>query len=340
MIELRLERVWSAPLKDVSLSSSGGVSVIVGAESDGTGELVELCAGVRAPRRGRVLVAGEPPSASPRARRGIASLLANEELPPVGDVRRWLHELSTLVGFAPPAVLERCSVGPERDVSSLSSAERRELACCVALAHPQPTLVALHEPLTACDPARREWMTSRITALGAACTVVVTCASIADARRLGGSVYLLDRGLLDAKPAGSWPGSLAPGLDVWLAVEADAPRGLLAALADHPDVLELRYDETRGGRILLRGPDLERLATAVARAALTTGADIRLLRAAAEDLDAARAAATGMNEASGAAYRAARARRVSPPEARSAAVHAPATSATPAANTEPPDPPA
>jgi hypothetical protein len=113
--------------------------------------------------------------------------------------------------------------------------------------------------------------------------------------------------LLDAK-AGTWPGSLTPGLPVWLTVEADAPRALLAALAEHPDVLELRYDETGAGRVLLRGSDLERLATAIGRAAVATGVEVRSLRPASEDLDAARAAATGMNEAAGVAYRAARAR--------------------------------
>lgn len=306
MSELLLERVWSASLKDVSLRSDRGLSVVVGAESDGIGELVALCAGTRAPRRGQVTLGGLRPSASPACRRGIASLLPDEPGGD-GDVRGWLLELSPLLGIEVPAVLERVTVRPERSLASLSGAERRELALAIALGQPAPELVVLHEPLAACVASQHERVLARLTELGRDRPVLITTASIATARRFGGVTYLLDRGLLGEKPDGAWPGSMTPGLDTWLAVEADAPRGLVSALAQHPDVQELRYDERRGGRVLLRGPDLERLAVAVARAAVSADVDIRFLRAPAEDLAAARGAASGASDAA-AAYRAARAR--------------------------------
>jgi len=136
----------------------------------------------------------------------------------------------------------------------------------------------------------------------------VTTASIAEARELGGTCHRLDRGLLgpaaDASARAAWYGSA----DARLTLEAEAPRALVAALAQHPDVHEIRYDESGGGRVLLRGADAERLAVAVARGVASSGVEVRSLRAGADDLDALRAAASAMDEAAGAAYRAARAR--------------------------------
>lgn len=311
--ELVFEHVWSDPLKDVSLRASRGVSVILGAESDGTAALVELCAGVRAPRRGQVTVGAEAPSRSPSCRRRVASLLAIE--PPLGsgDVRRWLEDLATLRPISPAAVLESCSVRGDRPLASLSGAERRELACWVALSQSEAALVVLHDPLSACGAGQRERALGRIAELGKTTTVLLTTASIAAARRLGGSRWRLDRGLLEGDArAGSaghvearaaWHGVGGAGLTI----EADAPRALVAALAQHPDVQELRYDES-GGRVLLRGTDVDRLASAVTEAIASSGVEIRSLRAGADDLDALRAATSAMNDAAGAAYRAAMAR--------------------------------
>jgi ABC-type thiamine transport system ATPase subunit len=304
--ELVLERVWSRALKNVSLRNSRGLSVIVGADSDGADDLVELCAGVRVPRRGQLTLGGVRPSTSPQCRRGIASLLPDEPAGTFGDVRGWLAELAALIGFELPAVLAGTRIEPERPLATLSAAERRELALAIALAHPDPSLVVLHEPLGAVTDSRRECLLARLAELAGAAPVLIVTASIADARRIGGTTYLLDRGLLDAKPGGAWPDSLTPGIGACLAIEADAPRGLIAALAEHPDVRELSYDERHGGRVLVRGADMERLAVAVARAAVGAGVDIRLLRAHAEDLGAVRAAAAAMSES--AAYHAARSR--------------------------------
>ena len=347
MSELVFEHVWSDPLKDVSLRASGGVWVILGDESDGTGALVELCAGVREPRRGRVTLGAEAPGRSPLCRRGIASLLGVEAPFTGGDVRHWLGELSALRPVSAATVLESCSVSGDRPLRSLSGAERRELACWVALAQADAALVVLHDPLAACGAGQRERALGRIAELGRVTTVLLTTASVAEARVLGGSRWRLDRGLLEPIADGtSAPGAgqggvgqggvgqggarvggaVAAGGDgdeardgalraAWhgvagalLTLEADAPRELVAALARHPDVHELRYDEQGGGRVVLRGSDMDRLARAVARAVVSAGVDVRSLRAGADDLDALRAATTAMNDAAGAGYRAARAR--------------------------------
>ena len=301
---LSLDRVWTDTLKGVSLELAGGLAVVIGEASDGTASLVELCAGVASPRRGRVRVASAAPHASPGLRRSIASLLADESGAAPGDVRSWAAALAALTGWSVEGALDSLRFPLDRALSSLSNADRRELACALALAHPAPALFVLHDPLAACAPAARSALIERLAELARQIPVLVTTPSLSEARLLGGSSYRLDRGLLSEAPRGAWPGTSTPGLDVWLCVEADSPRALVSALAEHPDVHELTYDEQRGGRLLLRGPDLERLCTAVARAAVDARVDLRLLRTSAEDLTSARAAANG----EAAAYAAARAR--------------------------------
>jgi ABC-2 type transport system ATP-binding protein len=302
---LVLEHVWSGRLKDVSLRLGAGIHVVIGAESDGTSELVALCAGVREPRRGRVRLDGLEPSSSPACRRRVASLLADEGDLPVGDVRGWLRGTASL-GVSEAAVLEACRVPADRALASLSAAEWRELACAVALTHPDPALVALHEPLAACPAGDAERVLERLAGLAQQSVVLITTSSLAAARYLTPSTtHLLDRGLCSAAPAGAWPGSVSPGLDTRVWVEADTPRALVAALARHADVTEIEFDERSAGRICLRGPDLERLASAVAQAAVSAGVEVRLLQARAEDLDVLRGAETGRAHA---AYRAAQSR--------------------------------
>jgi ABC-type thiamine transport system ATPase subunit len=307
--ELIFEHVWSDPLKDVSLRASAGLHVLLGDELDGSGAFVELCAGVRAPRRGRVTLDAERPSSSPRCRRRIASLLPVEAPSAgAGDVQHWLAELELHRGLSPAALLAACIVSASLHVGTLSAAERRELACALALAERDASLVVLHDPLSACGPGQRERVLGRIAELGRAALVLVTTPSIADARALGGSCRRLDRGLLEptasgAAARGSWHGVAG----ACLVLEADAPRGLVAALAREPDVRELRYEE-KSGRVVLHADELERLALAVARAVVSAGVDVRSLRAGADDLDAVRAAASAMEEAAAAAHRAARAR--------------------------------
>ena len=304
MSGLSLDRVWSETLKGVSLELGSGLLVIVGDPSDGSASLVELCVGVSRPRRGRVRLGDAAPYASPRLRRGIASLLADESPPAAGDARSWVAGLGALLGSSLEPALQSLRFPLDRPLVELSNAERRQLACALALAHPAPLATVLHDPLSACAPEARPSVVEQLLERSRHGPVLVTTPSFADARLLSGRCQVLDRGLLDESAGGAWPSSAHTGLDVWVYVEADSPRALLAALAQNPEVHELCYEEPRAGRLLLRGPDLERLCTAVARAAVDARVNLRSLRAETLDLAATRAAASG----AAAAYAAARAR--------------------------------
>ena len=314
MSELTLQSVWSPPLKNLSASFGPGMHVLLGAEADGTADVIELCAGVRLPRRGRVALDGEVPGGSPSARRQIASLLPNESWTLAGSISSWLEELSQLRGSrALEAARRFCpELEPGRSLASLSGVERRELALAAALGEPTPKLVALHEPLAAARGGAVARVLERLQALALEVPVLVATRSVADARRCGGRLLVLERGVLVRGPSDAWPSAMTPGLRVELWVECDAPRRLLAQLATSPEVEQASFDGRAGGRIELRGNDLERLALAVTRAALAAGVELRQLRAATPDLETVHGASAGLAHA---AYRAAQdGRRPAPPE--------------------------
>ncbi len=308
MSQLELSAVYGPVLKSVSGSFGPGIHVWLGAESDGSAELIELCAGVRLPRRGRVLLDGELPAASPGARRQIASLLPSEDLGPDGLIGDFCAQLSALRGFDASAALRRhCPhlAALERPLGSLSHAERRELALAAALAQPEPRLLALHEPLSAAGSASNA-VIERLQQLAERAPVLLTTRSAEDARRLGGQLLVLERGILVRDPSNAWPSAVTPGLRVELWIECDAPRRLLAQLLSSPEVERASFDAQQGGRIQVVGGELERLALAVSRAALAARVELRSLRAAAPDLAAVHGASAGLAQA---AYRAAQSAR-------------------------------
>lgn len=303
MSQLTLSAVYGAVLRGVSGSFGPGLHVWLGAEPDGTEDLIELCAGVRLPRRGRLLLDGQPPGASPSARRAIASLLPWEHDELSGRVEHWAALLGALRGFDVAAALRRyCpQLGPERPLASLSSSERRALALAVALGLPEPQLVALHEPLSAAGSASGAVL-ERLQQLAERTPVLLTTRSAEDARRLGGQLSVLERGVLVRDPRDAWPSAVTPGLRVELWLECDAPRRLLAELVSSPEVERASFDAAQGGRIQVVGSELERLALAVSRAALAARVELRALRAGSPDLAAVHGASAGLAQA---AYRAA-----------------------------------
>jgi len=301
-------RVSSPRLRNLSGSFGPGVHVLLGAESDGTADVIELCAGVRLPRRGSLKLDGATPGANPQLRRRIASLLADESWPSEGDVQRWIGQLGELHGFDARAATRRfCpELGLERRLGTLSGPERRELALAAALAQPEPQLVALHEPLAAAAATSGEAVLERIRELGERAPVLLATRSIDDARRLGGQLLVLERGVLARAAQHAWPSEVTPGLRAELSLECDAPRRLLAELSASPEVERASFDARQPTRVLVSGNDLERLALAVCRAALSARVELRQLRAASPDLAAVHGASAGLAQA---AYRAAQGAR-------------------------------
>ena len=305
MSQLELERVSSPRLRNLSVSFGPGIHVLLGAESDGTADVIELCAGVRLPERGQLKLDGQMPASSPQTRRRIASLLALEGWAGEGDVQHWIGHLGALHGFDAAVATRRfCpDLALGRAIASLSGAQRRELSLAAALAQPEPQLVALHEPLAAATASTGTAVLERLRELSERAPVLLATRSVADARRLGGRLRVLERGVLVREPLGAWPNAVTPGLPVELTVECDSPRRLLAELAAAHEVERASFDLGRAGSVRVSGSDLEQLALAVSRAALAARVELRMLRASTPDLQAVHGASAGLAQA---AYRAAR----------------------------------
>jgi len=297
MSRLTLERVTAPPLGNLSLSLDLGVHVVLGHEQDGTARLIELAAGVATPASGSVLYDGSEPAAAPELRSQIASLLHDE--PPLGHgtIGALLTTLDALRGPAQAETLQRIGYEParERGLETLDAGERRALALAAALSHPAPKIVALHEPLEAAHGLPLERVLERLQELAAGAVVLITTRSSADARRLGGTLYILERGAIVRSPAHAWPAELTPGSRPRFAVDCDAPRALLAELAREPSLDALQYDaEHAPRRVLVQGHDVEALALTLMNASQRAGVTIESLRLVTDDLELVHGASAGL----------------------------------------------
>lgn len=310
---LTLDSVWSPPLRNLCLDLNTGLHVVVGCNTDGAATLVDLCAGVLAPRRGRVVYEGREPHSSHQLRRQTASLLANEPgapgEPPSGWWRRVVSQRSSApVSNEPPSLATASSFG------SLHLDQRRQLALELALSHPAPAVVALHDPLSVPGDVTLSKRAERIAELARSAVVVVTASALHHARMLGGQVYALERGVIARRPPSAWPAALTPGLPVTLRVDCDSPRRLLARLATEPCVELAHYDAKREPRRLqIRGPDLEALSLALCRAAEAANVQVWSLGPASLDLGGLHAASAGLAQAAFREARSGRAGRTEPP---------------------------
>jgi ABC-type multidrug transport system ATPase subunit len=293
--ELRCERLSHAGLSNVSAVFGVGTHVIVGTELDGTGTLLELAAGMLEPQSGSVRLDGFAPWSHAQTRRRIASLFAIETLLPARDVAGALALALAARGDARSAasVLDNAGLAhfATRRVSALTPREARAVALCLALSHREPALLALHEPLSTAVGLSPDFVLDTLnerSALGA--IVLCTTSRLEDAARLGGSASALERG--------SWLASTetypARGA-ITLRLRTADPRRLAARLSEAPDVSGVEW--AGGQELLVRGPDLDRLAHSVVANARAEAIRITALKQDAPALEALAAERAGLAQA-------------------------------------------
>jgi ABC-type multidrug transport system ATPase subunit len=302
---------------ELNVALEVGLQAVVGTPADGTLDLGLLASGFASPRSGVVRVAGGHPGRDPRLRARIGATLADPRLPSLARVKD-LFALVGGTGVPAEAVLERFGLGHWRDRpgSSLSRREKRALELVLALSVPSPVAVLLTEPAVDMADIDREAVTGALVAAAdaGACVVVIT-ASVSDAIEMAPRIHLIEAGRLVRSVPASEPSALAPGRGVSLRIEADLTRVLAAALADDPAVTAVDWDQTNRSILTVRGQDLDALALAVARAAISNGAAVRSIVPVAPQLAEVRAATAGLAWAAyQAAYQAwAQERIVAPP---------------------------
>lgn len=282
MSRLELAAVSAPPLTGVSLSIDPGMTVCLGRPEDGASALVALAAGARAPRSGRVRVVGTDPRRTPLARRRIGAVLELEELPG----RRVQDAVATalrLHGAAadPGAALARIGIGSwgPRRIDQLTIRERRSVALGIALALPEPALLALFEPL-AYMPGVDRAETRRLLSEAALAGTIVLCAtaSVRDALELGGTLLVLSQGRVVRQLAQATALDLAPASSGALLVRAEPARDLVAALANRAAITAVEWNEREApGQLVVRGNDLEAASQTVVQAARLAGVRVHAL---------------------------------------------------------------
>ncbi|HEY3257004.1 MAG TPA: hypothetical protein VGJ91_23770, partial [Polyangiaceae bacterium] len=284
MSELRFEALNHGQLANISVSFAAGIHVVLGNERDGTGTLIELAAGLLAPATGRVLLDGVAAWSNAPARRRIACLCAEETLLPTRNVTSAIALALRARGDArsPLSVLDDAGLTRLADarVSALTPRETRAVALSIALSHPQPALLALHEPLSATDLVPEEFVLHALERFSTRGTIVLCTASrLEDAARLGGNASALERGVwLGSAQARPQRGSIT------LRVHSPEPRRLAARLSEAPDISGVEW--SGGQELLVHGSELEPLAHSVVANARAEAIRITALKQDAPPLEA------------------------------------------------------
>lgn len=292
---LQLKGVSHGELVQITAAFAPGAHTVLGTERDGTGTLIALCAGLVPPGAGSVLVDGVAPFRHAAARRTIASLAAEEALPPSHTVQRALDLALRARGsaVAASALLEAAGLGrfAKHAPDTLSARERRALALVLALAHPKPRLLALHEPLALVGLVTESFVLEALTRHASTGSIIVCTASrVEDATRLGGATSALDRGIwLDSARA------RLPLSEVTLRVRTPEPRRLAARLSEAPDITAVEW--AGGPELLIRGRELLSVASSVVSNARAEAIRIEALRYDPPGLEALAAARAGLAQA-------------------------------------------
>ncbi len=308
MSTLVLERAWHRELTAATAQLTGGTYVVLGGPSDGAAALIELASGLVAPSAGTVLLEGKAPFADPDTRRRIAALRAEEQLPPLKTVSAALALLLGARGDTRSAasVLDEAALANlgSRQVRTLAARETRAIFLALALTQPEPLLLALFEPLTLLGLVHEAYLRESLARCSSAGAVVLTTASrLEDAAVIEGTLSVLERG--------TWLGSSAARVQLEAAalrVQTPDAERLATLLPVGEDVTSL---EALGDReLIVRGPELERIAQRVLRAAEEAALTIEAMRVDAASLSELRAARERAARAAQAALRARAARPI------------------------------
>jgi ABC-type thiamine transport system ATPase subunit len=317
MSRLVFESAASGPLLSVNAAFEPGLHVVLGKDGATLDALVALAAGETGARRGRVLVGGADPYRVPSARRRVAALRANEVLPPGESVATALATVLAAreVSARLDEVLARSGHFEleARSTESLRPAEARSLALAVALADTRAEVLALHEPFA--SALSRSDLLAELRSRAESSVVLVTTASLADARSLGGSWYVLDAGTLSVAPA-----AIRGGRTCRLRVRSRQARRLAALLSADPSVSAVTWNERRSPvELLVSTPDPAAFGHALARISNSESIGVDALVPVAPPLEAALAERAGyLQGAYEGAYRQAyEQHRAAPPQAGS-----------------------
>lgn len=281
----------------IDLALPPGLHAIVGTPADGTTGIAALVGGLVRPRSGRVLIEGVEPHGDPARRVRIGVTLPTPVFPELGTVDRLLRLCAEARGGDARPLLEKLRLEAllPRRLATLSADEARAIELAIALATPNPLVLALTEPFANTAGADRGAVAETMRhAAAAGAAVLAMTASVSDAVELGGRVHLFEAGritrTLDALEA-----TELPGCEAALCVVTNEPRALAATLSTYESVRSVAWDSTRNASsVTVRGSNLDRIGLAIAQAAQGTGARVYSIQPVTPGLEELRAASSGL----------------------------------------------
>ncbi|HEY8945987.1 MAG TPA: hypothetical protein VIM73_17080 [Polyangiaceae bacterium] len=267
MSDLLLEQVTDEWLGPITLRIEPGVTTLTGDPAP-LGRIVEILAGVRTPRRGKVTLVGPTDQANAASAR-VAALLPEEELVAAPDVLRALAAALTLRGLElePRTVLESAGLADlgGRRPARLDFLERRAVMLALALADVRAGGFVLYDPLSVSPLVPRGFVLDACLEHARTKPVLVASPHLEDALVLGGRLLTFARGTVFAAPA--WYGSGAS-----VHVRSKQARRLAGLLAEEPGVSGVLFDAERAPfEVIAKSLDPEMLAESVTRLACDHG---------------------------------------------------------------------
>lgn len=257
--------------KSLSFHLGPGCHALVGADPAASRLLLDLASGRADARGGKVRVLDSAPAA-------MASRIAyvpKDVVLPESMTVKGVVELDIAVRGTKKAAGKSgdpasrlaaldCAHLADRPVHTLTSQEMRAVALAIALTSNADVLL-LEEPFVGISGHAAPRLTSAMQAfLGKSTLVLVTTASLHDAKLLGAQVTSLSNERLVPRSYGTSASAASGAEDVLFVVASDNMR-LAAAIASEGVAQDLRVEH---GALEIRTRDLEAAATAIARAAL------------------------------------------------------------------------
>ncbi len=255
----------------LTLELGAGASAVFGSPADGVALLLALIAGATRPSRGSARVLDRDPL-SAAARRSIGYVPHAPNLPEALRVGQALSLMATLRGSTidTAAALSRFGLSglSETRVSELTAAQVRAVALAEAVASPAVRVLLVEEPFVSMEPSASAAMRAALTSDPQRC-VVITTASLADARELASVHVMLSSGRITR--VGTSNDLVDLSGPVKLVAIARDPRALVRALSKHESLIKI---EVHGDTVIVTAAELETASRALNQAVVACGTSL------------------------------------------------------------------
>lgn len=190
---------------DLSLTlERGGVLGLLGVNGAGKSTTLRMIAGVLAPSRGTVRIAGTDPREQPAAARQLGYLPERPPLYPELRVDEYLDFSARLRGLHTRAVaravataIERCALGDVRRrlLGNLSKGFAQRVGIAQAIVH-NPPLIVLDEPVSGLDPLQAANLRALVRELGREHALILSTHQLHDVTACCNRAAILHQGRL------------------------------------------------------------------------------------------------------------------------------------------------